>query len=222
LFYFLSEGKSGTRFRLSITVMNITNCQPMNNAVVDLWHCDAQGLYSHFLAASLNQNNPRTDNSTFFRGKIFSIDHHTFMFVINLGQQVTNQQGIATFDTIYPGWYRGRATHVHIKVHVGASLTNIGGAIYTRGGHVSHTGQLYFDDTITDQIATLSPYSSHSIRRIRNDEDGIFRQTRGSTTIIPTQYLTNDGIRGPMRGEITVGIDPTALVSSRPRPPMGQ
>ena len=61
----------------------------------------------------------------------------------------------------------GRATHIHIKVHIGASLTSIGRVIHVQGGHVSHTGQLYFDDRLTDAVANVHPYSTHTIQRKR-------------------------------------------------------
>lgn len=122
---------------------------------------------------------------------------------------MTNARGIATFDTVYPGWYSGRATHMHIKVHIGSSLTNLGGAIYAKGGHVSHTGQLYFNDTLTDTVATISPYSTRQVRRVRNNEDRIYKDSNGATMIVPIKLVGNDLARG-VTGEITVGVDPTA------------
>lgn len=64
-----SEGRAGIPLRLSLTILNTKSCSPIADALVDLWHCDSAGVYSHFIAASLGQMNGRTDNSTFFRGK---------------------------------------------------------------------------------------------------------------------------------------------------------
>ncbi|CAF1371731.1 unnamed protein product [Adineta steineri] len=203
----ITEGKGGVPFRLSITVLDTSTCTPLNNALVDIWHCDAEGIYSHFVAASLGQSNRQTDNSTFFRG-----------------QQVTNAQGTAVFDTVYPGWYTGRATHVHVKVHVDASLTNIGQAIYAKGGHVSHTGQIFFNDAVSDEIGKLSPYTSQKVRRVRNNEDGIYRGEGGSSTIIPIQYLAANDVKRGVKGDITLGVNPKAVSTQNgmggPRPPM--
>ena len=124
---------------------------------------------------------------------------------------MTNDQGVVQFDTIYPGWYRGRATHIHVKVHVDAHLTNVNGTWRTKGGHVSHTGQLFFDDTITDEVNHLPLYTSQTFRRTRNYEDETYVQSQGSTTLISMEYLTENGVRGPMRGEITLGVDPSLL-----------
>ena len=63
------EGRPGFRLRLAITVMDVRSCSPMTNTVVDLWHCDGVGLYSHYIAASQGQMGAPTDASTFFRGK---------------------------------------------------------------------------------------------------------------------------------------------------------
>ncbi len=191
--------------------MDTNSCSPIADALVDVWHCDSVGFYSHYIAASLGQMNRQTDNSTFFRGKrIFLLFLSCFYISISIiGQQVTDSKGIATFDTIYPGWYDGRATHVHVKVHIGSNLTNIGGAIYAKGGHVSHTGQIFFDDELTDTIARISPYSTHTVQRVRNNEDGIFEESNGATMILPIQFLGNDLTSG-MTGEITLGVDPTA------------
>jgi hypothetical protein len=128
------------------------------------------------------------------------------------------------FTTVYPGWYRGRATHMHVKVHIGASLASINGAIHVKGGHVSHTGQFFFDDSLTDAVATIHPYTTQTIQRTRNEEDMIYRESGGTTMIIPITFLT-DQFTGGMGGEITVGVDPTATPGPTggggggPRPP---
>ncbi|CAF1298108.1 unnamed protein product [Rotaria sordida] len=128
---------------------------------------------------------------------------------ITEGTLVSDLEGRVVFDTIYPGWYRGRATHIHIKVHIGANLTNIDGEMYATGGHVSHTGQFYFDDNLTDKVATVAPYMTNNIRRTRNNEDGIYTSEDGASMISPIQFLTNE-FTGGMKTEVTVAIDPTA------------
>ena len=73
----------------------------------------------------------------------------------------TNAKGIATFQTVYPGWYTGRTVHIHVKVHV--------------RGNVVHTGQLYFPDSVTDTVYRKSPYSKRPNRDVRNAADSIYR-----------------------------------------------
>ena len=88
-------------------------CSPLEGAIVDVWHCDAAGIYSDV-----------TDNAQGF---------NTVGQKFLRGQQTTDASGVARFTTIFPGWYSGRTTHIHVNVHV--------------GGSVVHTGQLYFADT---------------------------------------------------------------------------
>jgi protocatechuate 3,4-dioxygenase beta subunit len=76
------------------------------------------------------------------------------------GVQRTDAKGIARFDTVYPGWYQGRTVHIHVMVHV--------------SGDVVHTGQLFFDDALTDAVFTRKPYSTRSARDVRNADDGIY------------------------------------------------
>ena len=109
----VTEGKPGTPLLLNLTVVNASTCKAVKNASVEIWHCDAGGVYSGAVA-----NNPGTN---FLRGV-----------------QKTNAAGVATFKTIYPGFYQGRAVHIHVKVHV--------------GGKVVHTGQLFFPASVTNVV----------------------------------------------------------------------
>ncbi len=118
---------------------------------------------------------------------------------------MTDSNGIAVFDTIYPGWYSGRATHIHLKVHVGMNITSNISGTYS-GGHVSHTGQLFFNDTLTDSVALISPYSNHTIVRTLNSEDGIYASANGSVTLvnIARNAVTN------YTGTVTIGVNSSA------------
>ena len=87
----IREDRDGVELRLGIRVRSAGDCEPIRNAVVDIWHADAEGVYSGVDGTSGN----------FLRGT-----------------QVTNADGIVEFETIYPGWYPGRTPHIHAKVHV--------------------------------------------------------------------------------------------------------
>src|SRR3954449_7582398 len=133
----ITEGKPGLALQLDLKVVNASNCKVVKGAVVDIWHCDASGAYSGTVA-----NNPGTN---FLRGI-----------------QKTNAKGIATFKTIYPGFYPGRAVHVHVKVHV--------------AGNVVHTGQLFFPAAVTGAVYAKGPYSGHGrTPDTSNAADSIYR-----------------------------------------------
>ena len=133
----ITEGKQGTPLLLSCRVVNASTCKPIGKAAVDIWHCDAGGVYSGAVA--------NTAGTNFLRGV-----------------QRTNARGIATFRTVYPGFYAGRAVHIHVKVHV--------------RGNVVHTGQLFFPAAVTEAVYAKAPYSAHGTSPdTPNAQDVIFR-----------------------------------------------
>lgn len=89
------------------------------------------------------------------------------------GYQLTDPSGLATFTTIYPGAYPGRTVHIHFKIRTDPGAT----------GSLEFTSQLFFEDTLTDQVQALDPYRSTGTRTTRNDADGIFGQSQGLTTL---------------------------------------
>jgi protocatechuate 3,4-dioxygenase beta subunit len=99
---------------------------------------------------------------------------------------------VAQFRTIYPGWYEGRAIHIHMKVHV--------------GGRTVHTGQLFFNDSVSDRVVRLSPYGSHRGTRVRNRSDQIYRQAGGSGALLRLRRRRSSAFRKGLIGTITVGI----------------
>jgi hypothetical protein len=113
------------------------------------------------------------------------------------------------FDTIYPGWYLGRATHIHVKVHVGSNVTSNSSGTYS-GGHVSYTGQLFFNDTLTDTVALISPYSTHTITRTLNSQDSIYASANGSVTLV--SMTRNSGYN--YTGMVIVGVNSSATPSA--------
>jgi protocatechuate 3,4-dioxygenase beta subunit len=98
----VTEGKPGTALRLKLAVIDVTTCRPIRNAGVDIWHCDALGVYS----GTATQG---TEDETFLRGI-----------------QRTDAKGVARFTTLYPGWYQGRTVHIHVKVYLGGRTLHTG------------------------------------------------------------------------------------------------
>lgn len=137
--------KEGAPLSLTCRVsqINSSGCTPLAGAQVDIWHCDALGVYSDATDPGFN-----TKGKKFLRG-----------------YQVTDANGIVQFTTIYPGWYQGRAVHIHFKIR-----TNSGS-----GSAYDFTSQWFFDDSFSDQVYTHAPYASKGQRTLRNDGDGIFQ-----------------------------------------------
>jgi protocatechuate 3,4-dioxygenase beta subunit len=140
----ITENLPGAPLRLDLTVADASSCTPIKDAVVEVWHADAVGDYSGFGNGA--------SSTTFLRGG-----------------QVSDGDGKATIQTVYPGWYQGRTVHIHVKVHV--------------GGNTVHTGQLFFDDGLTDQVYADSPYHERGARTTRNDQDQIYASGGAESTL---------------------------------------
>ncbi|MBE0580614.1 MAG: intradiol ring-cleavage dioxygenase [Devosia sp.] len=93
----ITEGRPGISTRIRLQVVD-AGCVPMPGARVDIWHCDATGVYSGY-AGQGDDGSIDTTGETFMRGTQFADDN-----------------GIAEFETVYPSWYRGRTTHIHFKI----------------------------------------------------------------------------------------------------------
>lgn len=137
--------KPGIPLTVALHVYSVSgnDCSPLSGAIVDIWHCDASGVYSDAVDAAFDT-----------RGKNFL-----------RGYQITDADGMVQFLTIYPGWYPGRAVHIHFKVRARTASQQ----------NVEVTSQLYFPDLLTDAIHARSPYTSTG-KRQRNEDDGIFRR----------------------------------------------
>jgi protocatechuate 3,4-dioxygenase beta subunit len=132
--------------KLNVYRVDGTTCSPLTGATVDVWHCDALGVYSDVESAV---------GRKFLRG-----------------YQVTDEKGAVEFTTIYPGWYRGRAVHIHFKVRLysGSQKT------------YEFTSQFFFNEAITDAVYTEAPYSTKGSADTKNATDGIYRQPANDGT----------------------------------------
>lgn len=116
------------------------------------------------------------------------------------------------FATVYPGWYEGRAIHVHGKVHVGGEATKT----YS-GGHVSHTGQFFFPEDLTERVARLEPYAKRNgVHRTSQREDHVFNEQHGSECMLAIGRLGKADKDG-FRATATLAID----MEATPRPVSG-
>jgi protocatechuate 3,4-dioxygenase beta subunit len=136
--------KEGVPLTININISNVSNnsCSPLEGAQVDMWHCDAQGVY-----AGVSDQGFDTTGQQFLRG-----------------YQLTDGTGKVQFLTIYPGWYSGRAVHIHFTIRTTA----------TDGSDYQFTSQFFFDDTLTDQVHAQEPYASKGQRDTRNADDSIY------------------------------------------------
>ncbi|MCC7025045.1 MAG: intradiol ring-cleavage dioxygenase [Thermomicrobiales bacterium] len=202
----VTEGKLGLPLQLRVVVADLANgCAPLPNAAVDIWHCDAQGFYSGV------SGNPGGGASAEVGA---GAEAGTFL----RGIQLTGGDGMAEFLTIYPGWYSGRTVHIHMKVHVGGAqqvfeqATPASAQTY-EGGHVAHTGQIFFADATSDQVYEMvAAYAGRdNARRTRNDQDGILDGHADEPGFIVALVPLEEGApEKGFLGTITIGVDPAA------------
>jgi len=194
----ITEGKSGVPFTLTVNVIDSATCSvpQTQNLAVEIWHCDPEGIYSHYILQSQGYRNASTDNTTFLRGL-----------------QTADINGQVVFYTLFPGWYVGRATHIHLKVHHLGNLTSDG--LRYVGGRISHTGQIFFNDTFLDTLySTMEPYSSYNNRtqsRTLLSSDGIYKGQGGDYGMVSLSIYSNSdpNAAASLSGSITVAINTT-------------
>ncbi len=173
----VTDGQKGIALQLRLTVADVVRCQPIPAADVEIWHANALGVYSGYGSAATP--------SPGAGGGGHVTPNNTLRFL--RGHQRTDRDGLAIFDTIYPGWYRGRAPHIHVRVHV--------------GGNVLHTGQLFFDDTLSDAVYRTPDYATHGQPDTTDSADQIYAQEGGARAVLRIRSHA-----GGYSGAITMGV----------------
>jgi protocatechuate 3,4-dioxygenase beta subunit len=184
------ENRPGVPLALALTVVDSDTCEPIRDAAVDIWHCDALGVYS-------GEPSEGSEGETYLRGI-----------------QLTDGNGLAEFATIYPGQYPGRTTHIHVKVHIGGRQSD---GTYS-GGHVSHTGQLFTSDRRDAKVFALAPYNRNTAEITPRNADGVFRDQGGSSSVLALARVGNSLARDGFTARVTLGVDPSATPDRPPGP----
>ena len=175
----VSEG-APLALRFNVSQIAGGACTPLDGALVDVWQCDAAGVYW-----GVEDDGAPADakERQFLRG-----------------YQRTDQNGVARFTTIFPGWYRGRAVHVHFKVR-----TDVAGQPY------EFTSQLYFEEALIDQVHARAPYAARGRRQTTNADDGTFRRDGGESLMV---QVSEAG--AGYAAAFDIGLDLTDAEAGRP------
>ncbi len=151
----ITSDRTGIEMAVNVTIQNITsNCAALPDAIVDIWHCDKDGYYSEYGGTGMQ-----------------SVNFQSVHFL--RGRQSSDSNGLVSFKTIFPGWYSGRAPHIHVHIYdsTGKSLlvtqiafpTDVCNTVYTtatqfytRGTQdTSNTSDNVFSDSIANQMSTI-------------------------------------------------------------------
>jgi protocatechuate 3,4-dioxygenase beta subunit len=126
----ITGDRTGVPFTINIVVKNVNdNCHVLAGVLVDIWHCDKDGNYSQY-GGSQMQPTDYTSNH-FLRGR-----------------QVTDTNGLVSYTSVFPGWYQGRATHIHVH-------------IYTAGGSSLLITQIAFPEGATSAVNTVNAATAY-------------------------------------------------------------
>jgi protocatechuate 3,4-dioxygenase beta subunit len=169
----LRGDRDGVQLALTMHVFDYDkDCAAVADAQIDLWHCDALGKYS-----DVQQNG--TTGQTWLRGF-----------------QKTDTAGVATFTTIFPGYYQGRTTHIHVRVRV---------------NDLDFTTQIFFTEDQTATVNGVAPYTNNNTNgtRLKNTDDGIYRQGGADVLLVTLSGTTDAGYTGELSLGISAGT-PTA------------
>jgi protocatechuate 3,4-dioxygenase beta subunit len=162
----IKEDRRGIPLTLRCRVLNTNTCRVIKRAAVEIWHADGSGAYSGVSG----------DSDTYLRGI-----------------QRTNTRGWVRFETIYPGWYRGRTPHIHMKVFV--------------SGQEIHTGQVFMKDAISARVYSRGIYASRGQADTTNSEDSIYSRAGGRALLALRRK--GDRIVEGYTGTLNIGGDPS-------------
>jgi protocatechuate 3,4-dioxygenase beta subunit len=184
----IAERRPGVKLRLALNVVEAAACRPISGARVDVWHADAQGLYSGFRGQG-DGRDVDTTGQHFLRGT-----------------QLADDSGSVTFETIWPGWYAGRATHIHFKVFLDARNVAM--------------GQIYFPDALNEYLyANVAAYGGRrGTRDVVNRNDALARNDDPEHIGYCAVSEEHDGYRATL----TLGVDREATARDQGPPGSGR
>ncbi|KAH7403122.1 Intradiol ring-cleavage dioxygenase [Cadophora sp. MPI-SDFR-AT-0126] len=186
----VTDNQAGVSLILDAQIVDISTCDPVSNAVLEIWSCNSTGVYSGIVARGngVGTADPSNINNTFMRGL-----------------QPTDGDGVASFTTLFPGHYSGRATHIHALVHFNGSTFDNG--TYA-GGYVSHVGQLYFDQSLIAEVEATGVYATNAQGLTSNADDRILSagMANGHDPIVEYSFL-GDTVEDGIFAWISFGVD---------------
>lgn len=182
------EDQEGVDLILDTQVIDMATCDPVTNAFVEIWHCNSTGVYSGIVASTNGNSADATNiNSTFLRGL-----------------QATDDEGVAQFQTLFPGHYTSRSNHIHVLVH-------FNGTIYANGtyggGVISHVGQMFFDQDLITQVEAISPYTTNRQPVTLNSEDSVLSDEAASSDPLIEYSLLGETVADGIFGWLAFGVN---------------
>ncbi|KAE8326870.1 Intradiol ring-cleavage dioxygenase [Aspergillus sergii] len=191
----IKEDQAGVPLYLDIQLIDTNTCEPLPQIYLDFWHCNATGVYSGVVASGNGNTDDETNlDSTFLRGL-----------------QKTNNDGIVQFQTIFPGHYTGRTTHIHVLTHPANETSVLPNGTITGmyDSKSSHVGQIFFDQDLISVVEETSPYSTNTQELTTNAVDSILAEEAETIDPFVEYVFLGDDVSEGIFGWISVGVDAT-------------
>ena len=198
----ISEGAEGVPLILRLTIVDAMTGEPVNGALVDIWHCNARGAYSGW-----SRLNPDAEVDVAAIGSIPRTDDDTYL----RGSQFCDHMGRVRFTTVYPGFYAGRALHIHVAVRI------VAGHEYLEERNVAWVGQLYFPEVVSRSVLNAQAYRGRASLPLNNAEDVLYASQNGEASTLAVWPIGRESHEDGFFGHLTIGID-TFAVSSQIKP----
>ena len=158
----ITDGRTGYVLTVNITVVSASgSCSAVSGALVDIWHCDREGNYSEYGGTGMQSTNYTSVH--FLRGR-----------------QVTSSAGVVKFTTIFPGWYSGRATHIHVHV-------------YSATGQSLLVTQISFPEGTGSAVAAVNGYAKGMSGYTYNAADNVFSDDSTNSEVAVVTGSTSAG-----------------------------
>ncbi|KAK7954718.1 hypothetical protein PG988_015412 [Apiospora saccharicola] len=184
------EQEQGVPLTLDLAIYDVETCDPIPETWVQIWSCNSTGIYSGVDSGADYTPAPENLKTTFLRGF-----------------QQTDASGAAQFETLYPGHYSGRTQHVHVAVHPEATPRANQTILEAT---VSHVGQFYFDQDLSNQVEQLAPYNANRQPVTTNDQDRLLFVDLETTDPIVEYVLLGDQVQDGVLAWFSFGVNMTA------------
>ncbi len=182
--------RPGVPLTLTLLIQNLSggSCSPLAGAYVDIWHCDASGIYSD--ESTYNPGggtgNVNTSGQKFLRG-----------------YQISDSNGKVTFTTIYPGWYSGRTIHIHFRVRTYSGTSVLGNFV----------SQIFFDEAINNTVMAQPAYARTAVRGTTNSNDMVYQVANKERMLATTTGSVTEGYAASLTVGVTLAVPAAASPS---------
>ncbi|UPX17173.1 uncharacterized protein EKO05_0007545 [Ascochyta rabiei] len=194
----ITEDQKGVPLHLDIQVIDVNTCEPIPSVYLEIWNCNATGIYSGVVSSRNGDGSDESNlDKTFLRG---------------ISQ--TDECGVVQFDTLFPGHYTNRATHIHIMTHTLDATVNDNNTL--AGSSLSHVGQMFFDQDLIEAVDTIEPYASNTQVIKENYKDTYLKEMASEVDPMVEYVFLGDDISEGIFGWLSFGMDSSASYNVTP------